>query len=220
MAGALGARNRCACRSAPVREQRYGAPFLGHPSRRSAGRACGRRAQPTRHLAQARRSGRATSPITLTASPCRAAADRDIDRRARHRADRRRRPVVEPAQRIGHRRRAAIFRPHRLARAGARREPARRIPRARGPSVARARRASRALPGEGRQAHQHRRHRARRLERAGLDARRATATSCCATSRAGPGPTQVRELLAAPERWLKWALYDRGAAAQLAARGR
>ena len=67
-----------------------------HPSRRSAVRACGSRAQPARYRAQARHPGRRFRDPRQRhhrAGPPRPRHDR----RARHRADRRRRRVVEHA---------------------------------------------------------------------------------------------------------------------------
>ena len=72
--------------------------------------------------------------------------------------------------------------------------PAERVPEefraAGGASVARARRASGALPGQGRPPHQYRRHRARRIRQARLVGGRRAATKSCATSRAGPGTSR------------------------------
>ena len=96
-------------------------------------------------------------------------AQRAADRGTRHRADRRRRALVEPAPSARTHRRAAIRASHRVARARCcgRRHAA--VHRAGGQSVARPRRPSGALPGQGRAPRQHRRHPARRVGRAGLE---------------------------------------------------
>ena len=131
-------------------------------------------------------------------------------RRARHRADRRRRPVVDACARACSGQRAPRFR-HRTAwRALVPADSgAGGIPRAAGASLARARRPSRALSGARRPPHQHRRHRARRMERDRLVAPPATRDEILRHFARWSWAEQARALLAIPERWLKWALYDR-----------
>ena len=137
-----------------------------------------------------------------------AAAPRTADEQ-RHRADRRRRPVVASAAAARPARQAAVSPAHRVARAGSGRQ--RSTPEFRAPDV---------QLWLGRDAHLvHYPVKAgalinivaivdddldgARLERAGR-----RATNCSRTSRRGAGAQPARDLLALPERWHKWALYD------------
>ena len=61
---------------------------------------------------------------------------------------------------------------------------------------------------KGGQLDQHRRHRQRRAGASPAGARPASATSCWRVTRRGTGAQPLREFLAVPERWQKWALYD------------
>ena len=172
-------------------EQRYGAPYLDDPSRRSAdgARATPRAANPTSRSSSACASR--ISRCTPTASPCWAAAAATVDRRARHRADRRRRHVVERCARASADSAAPRFR-HRTAWRAL--VPAEALPREfRAPAV---------HLWLGHDAHLvHYPVKGGTLinivaivhddwNESGWSARRASRETCCAISRAGPGPSK------------------------------
>ena len=114
-----------------------------------------------------------------------------------------------PAPAARRRAAAALCRSHRLARAGAGGRCRAEAARAGGQSLARPRRACRPLSGQGRAPHQCRRDPARRLERPGWNARGRAREIARPVWRRQHGRQPCANLLAAPRRWQKWALYDR-----------
>ena len=151
--------------------------LLGDPSRRPAGRARDHdRGKSGRDLAARHARGGFRGPSARRDR--RGARRARAARRTRHRADRRRRAVVDLAHAARRPQAAALRPPHRVARGRAGGAADGRIPRARHRPLARARRASGALPGERRARDQHRGDRARRLARAGLERARPAGRAC------------------------------------------
>ena len=152
--------------------KRYGAPYLGDPSRR-----------PAHGAARSDRSGSARSHCS---SACASRISRSTTTASRSAAARATQPIETHGSaligadglwsalrgRLGHGTRAALCAAHRLARAGPGGRGAAGVPRADGQSVARPACASRALSGARRQPHQRGRDRARRLARDRLERRR------------------------------------------------
>ena len=204
-----------ASRSASDAERRYGAPYWVDPSRRPAGGAArgGAAPIPTSCCGSARGSRISSSTPTGSASPAaHGAVAADEHGIALIGADglwSALRDAARPCRRREFAGRTA-WRALVAGRRGRRRNSAR--PTSSSGSAANAHR--RALSGQGRHAHQHRRHRRDDWAEPGWSAdgqRDELLAHLLAVALGAP----VRELLGVPERWLKWALYDLRAAAAL-----